>query len=947
MRICFTLKALSKSDSKPWLLFLLLMAFSFIFLPCGAKPITGNYKQVINIGAIIDVDSRIGREEKTAMEIAVLDYNSGSKHYNLSLHFLDHQNHPLQAAQAAENLIKEKEVKAIVGMERWEEAAVVSDIGSQAQIPILSFAAPAITPPLIMKRWPFLVRMADNNSEQMKCIAELTRAYNWRRVIAVYEDNTYSNGDSGELSLLSQALQEVGSEVEHQLVLPPFAVLSDPKEFVKEELKKLEEVKSRVFIVLYSSLPMIINLFREAKEIGLVGEDTVWILTDSVTNFLDSVDTSVIHSMEGALGIKIHYSDNSSAYKIFYNKFRRNFMFKNPEEDSFQPGFYALKAYDSIATIMKALERMSSNETRSPKTFLNNILLSNFNGLSGQICFEAGELKRSSKIRIVNVVGKRYKDIDFWSPAFGFSRNENPNDRGAAMGIEGVVNWPGDLKRTPKGWAMPSTEKPLIIGVPGRTSFDRFVKVMNASEDRYEYDGFCIRLFYKVVDVLGYNLSFRFEPYNGTYDDLVNHVYNKTYDAIVGDVTILANRSDKVEFTQPYAESGLSMIVPVKSEESSWIFMKPFTWQMWVVTGAILIYTMFIVWFLEHQKNPEFRGPLKNQIGTAVWFTFSSLFFAHREKIYSNLTRVVIAVWLFVVLILNSSYTASFTSMLTIQRLRPNVTDIDLLIRNHLPIGCDGDSFVRNYLENVLKFRPENIKTISSEYNYTGEFQSRNIYAAFLELPYQKVFLSDYCKQYLATKPKYRFGGLGFVFQKGSPITADVSKAILQLSENGQLRDLESEWISRPSECSSDAADSETESLSVENFWGLYVISGATSTFCFLLCLIHLLNKYCHYQKEEQGNASPSDGSVWNKTVSLARYIYHGEIDIPGKSPTFSPSPDVHEWISPRRESDINSAIPDSPSAFSPAETGLVNIPDSSIEYSGANDNQPRLVLQL
>ena len=107
----------------------------------------------------------------------------------------------------------------------------------------------------------------------------------------------------------------------------------------------------------------------------------------------------------------------------------------------------------------------------------------------------------------------------------------------------------------------------------------------------------------------------------------------KTYDAAVGDITILAKRTDYVEFTQPYAESGLFMIVPAKSEGSAWMFLKPFTTEMWLVTGAILIYTMLIVWFLEHQSNPEFRGSWNNQIGTALWFTFSTLFFAHSKSL--------------------------------------------------------------------------------------------------------------------------------------------------------------------------------------------------------------------------------------------------------------------------------------------------------------------------
>ncbi|KAK8678192.1 hypothetical protein V6N13_143700 [Hibiscus sabdariffa] len=233
--------------------------------------------------------------------------------------------------------------------------------------------------------------------------------------------------------------------------------------------------------------------------------------------------------------------------------------------------------------------------------------------------------------------------------------------------------------------------------------------------------------------------------------------------AIVGDITILASRAEQVEFTQPYAESGLSMLVPAKSEDSAWFFLKPFTKEMWLVTTAILIYTTFIVWMLEHQSNPEFRGPWNNQIGTALWFTFSSLFFAHREKIYSNLTRVVVVVWLFIILVLNSSNTASSTSMLTLRRLGPNTTDMESLKRADLKIGCDGDSFVRAYLEQLLHFESCNIENVSSECKYGGEFKSNSIAAAFLELPCGEVFLTRYCKQFTTSTPTYRFGGLGFV----------------------------------------------------------------------------------------------------------------------------------------------------------------------------------------
>ncbi|KAJ6367812.1 hypothetical protein OIU78_000389 [Salix suchowensis] len=480
---------------------------------------------------------------------------------------------------------------------------------------------------------------------------------------------------------------------------------------------------------------------------------------------------------------------------------------------------------------------------------------------------------------------------------------------------------------------MPTVKKPMIIGVPGRTSFDMFVNVSTNADGTKKYDGFCIELFLKVRGVLGYDLPYKFVPVNGTYDDLVDLVYNKTYDAIVGDVTILASRSDKVEFTQPYAESGLSIIVPEKPEESELMFMKPFTKGMWLATGVILIYTMFIVWFLEHHTNPEFKGPWKKQMGTAMWFTFSSLYFAHKEKIYSNLTKVALVVWFFVVLILNSSYTASLTSMLTAQRQQPNVNDIEWLKTKRLTVGCDGDSFVRNYMQSVLGFEPENIKNVSHEYKYEEEFESGNISAAFLELPYQKVFISHHCKRYNATTPTNRFGGLGFVFQKGSPIAADVSKAILRLSEDGELRDLEVKWLSASRECPSNATNNDiTGSLSLQSFWGIYTITGATSTICFLLFLVQLLKNYNKQEVKGRRNATPVDKSVWEKTFTLARYIHHGETDIPGESPISAPSPDIYNLESSKWELSIPEDTQENLHSSSPAEIQLAaNISDSDV----------------
>ena len=144
----------------------------------------------------------------------------------------------------------------------------------------------------------------------------------------------------------------------------------------------------------------------------------------------------------------------------------------------------------------------------------------------------------------------------------------------------------------------------------------------------------------------------------------------------------------------------------------------------------------------------------------------------------------------------------------------------------------------------------------------------------------------------------------------------DFSESILRLLEDGKLTPLEDKWLTPSNECAENVTSSTSaEHLSLRSFWGLYLISGAISTICFLLSLIRLLKSYQHQQEACEGNATPSDTSAWNKAVGLARYFYNGEINSPGRSPPFAPTAD--EWSSWEYVS--TSETPDNIHASAPA----------------------------
>ncbi|KAK1422709.1 hypothetical protein QVD17_17995 [Tagetes erecta] len=842
--------------------------------------------QSVNIGVIIDEGSRAGKEQKTAIEIAVRKLNSRSKNNKLVVYFKNTKGDPLEAASSASDLINKRNVQVIIVTNTWEETALVAKIGQHAKVPVISLINTDVSQPLSRLQWPFLVQKTNlDMSDEIKFIASIVQSYNWKRVIVVYEDNMYGD-EYKAVSLLSDALQKIGSFIERSVIVPHFTSPFDPEESIRKNLGDVLTTKqSRVFIVLKSSLQATTRVFEEANKLGLMGQDSVWIVGDSYSSFLDSLDTSVFQLMQGALGVKAYYSGKSDEFLDFKSNFKRVFRSNYPEEDRFEPGIYAIRAYDSIETISLAFDHFGSSNNPNSEKLLDAIRSSNFSSLTGMIDFQ--DEKLPELFQLVNIIGKSYKPLGFWSPRSGFSNTLRLEGHHSLIQL--AINWPGDLiSRIPKGWAMPSNAKKMKIGVPESVSLERFVKVeWIESSNETKYSGFCIDVFESVVSVLediyGYTLPYEFVNLTGSYNDMVDKVYFKEYDAVVADVTILANRTRYVDFTQPFIESGLSMVVPVKSDtDQAWRFMKPFTVEMWLATLCILLYTMFVVWFMEHKVNPEFGGPPKDQFGTALWFTFSSLFFAHRENIQSNHSKVVVMTWFFVVLILTSSYTASLTSMLTVRVLEPTVRDIEWLRKTNAPVGCDPDSFVGRYLTDVLKLK--NIKNVSNQDEYPENFKNGNISAAFLEVPYQKYFLRQYCNEYTVVGPSYQFGGLGFIFPKDFPITDDVSGAILTLMEDGKIHEIENKWLGAPENCPSSNPKLETESLTLASFWGIFLISGLTSTLTLLIFLYRFFFKGYRWNNDNH--------SRWRKAIRIVVFVLKS-----------------HNQVKPRKYIDVTNAI--------------------------------------
>ncbi|XP_040364440.1 glutamate receptor 2.8 [Rosa chinensis] len=752
---------------------------------------------------------------------------------------------PVSVVDLALDMINNAQVQAIIGPGTSMQANFVVNVGDQAKVPILTFSASS--PSLASLGSSFFFRLTQNDSIQVKAISDIVKNFGWRQVVPIFEDTSYGEGI---IPFLIDALQAVEAHVPHRSV-----VATDDQ--IEIELNRLKGMPTRVFIV-HMNPHLCSRLFARAKKIGMMSAGYVWIIASGISNHLSLMRHSHLNSMEGVLGIQT-YIRRTLKLREFEKRWKMKFQQENPNVTKVKLDVYGFQAHDAVFGLAMAVEQVgyTSIEYQKPSdslkaTDLDAFKVSHygkklvgalsgvrFEGLAGDFNVVEGQLQ-SSTYNIINVIGGKAKEIALWTPEKRMVPTNTSKIFTNSKCIFGPIKWPGDPICVPKGWEIPTKGNKLIIGVPVKKGFEEFVKITkDVNTNTTTVKGFCIDVFLAAVKLLPYDLPHVFVPYEnsngsmaGTYDELVYEVFLKKFDAVVGDTTIRANRSLYVDFTMPYTKSDVAIVMPIKdsTRKNAWIFMKPLTGGLWLTTLCFFIF-----------------------IG---------------ERVVSNLARFVMIIWVFVMLIVTQSYTASLSSLLTVQQLMPTVTDLSDLLRNGDDVGYIENAFVREVLYEI-GFNNTRLRVIKSAEDGDKELTkgtAKGGIAAFVGgTPLLKVFVAKYCSKYTIIGPISKTNGFAFVFPKRSPLVADMSSAILNLTEGKEILNLEATWLGNESICQgSSSANMSGNSLGLESFWGLFLIAGVASVLALIIFFSSFLYEHKHVLMPSNSRAS-----IWRRIHAL------------------------------------------------------------------------------
>jgi polar amino acid transport system substrate-binding protein len=214
--------------------------------------------------------------------------------------------------------------------------------------------------------------------------------------------------------------------------------------------------------------------------------------------------------------------------------------------------------------------------------------------------------------------------------------------------------------------------QPLIVGI---TSAPPFV-----SMDATGYSGMAIDLWQDVADKLGLSYRYQLMP---DFKSLLASVSAGKTDVIISDVTITTGRLRRMDFTQPWFDSGLRVMIDQSRHQGVLSLLR----ELWVsghirvylwIVGLILLATVILT-LLDRRFDEEFTREWRRGFAESLYHVMSiatSGKAASHKQMFGSFGRVFSAVWMVCGLGVVAYVTSSVTSVMTASTIANQINSV-------------------------------------------------------------------------------------------------------------------------------------------------------------------------------------------------------------------------------------------------------------------------------
>jgi polar amino acid transport system substrate-binding protein len=218
------------------------------------------------------------------------------------------------------------------------------------------------------------------------------------------------------------------------------------------------------------------------------------------------------------------------------------------------------------------------------------------------------------------------------------------------------------------------------------------------------WGGVCIDLLDKMSNQLG--KPYKLVEMNTTYNDMVNRIDKGVIDFFVGSMTITGDRLQKVNFTQPYYISSISVATNMDTSVSilSAFFSAKF-FKGVLILLAFLFCCGFIFWLIErnNEENPEIDSSYWGIFQGAYYVSIIVTTIGFGEMVKTKGGKILGFILMWVSLGIVGLIYGNITTALTVSELQNDITDIQELRK--VKVGTINGTTSANFLkENDVKY---------------------------------------------------------------------------------------------------------------------------------------------------------------------------------------------------------------------------------------------------
>uniref|UniRef100_A0A3Q2G739 Glutamate receptor n=1 Tax=Cyprinodon variegatus TaxID=28743 RepID=A0A3Q2G739_CYPVA len=435
--------------------------------------------------------------------------------------------------------------------------------------------------------------------------------------------------------------------------------------------------------------------------------------------------------------------------------------------------------------------------------------------------------------------------------------------------------------------------------------------------------GFCIDILKKIAR----NVKFTYDLYlvtNGKHGKKINNVWNGMVGEVVykkaimavGSLTINEERSEVIDFSVPFVETGISVMVSRSNGTvSPSAFLEPFSASVWVMMFVMLLIVTAIAVFLFEFVSPlgfnrnlaqgkDPHGP-SFTIGKAIWLLWGLVFnnSVPVQNPKGTTSKFIVSVWAFFAVIFLASYTANLAAFMIQEEFVDQVTGLsDKKFQSPysysppfrfgtVPNGSTERNIRKNYPDMhqyMIKYHQTGVVDALVSLK-TGKLDAFIYDAAVLNYMAGR---DDGCKL-VTIGSGYIFAttGYGIALQKGSYWKRHVDLAILSIIGDGEMEELEAQWLTGI--CHNEKNEVMSSQLDVDNMAGVfYMLATAMGLSILTFISEHLFYwrlRYCF-----TGVCSGRPGMLFTISRGIWSCIHGVHIDMKKKTPELDFSPQAN-----------------------------------------------------